>query len=200
MARRALRRQSWSANIAEANLHCRSPAMSCRAPESARRRRWHRTSSTCVVSGAVIRDANRPALRKRRSQRRSCRTQKPAGGKSGRLWLSLGTHLSVSAALAARRSLSQAIRWRSSRWSRSSSISAFSDEQARERPSTRLLNGRVAAAPELAAAKRPLREAKRQPLAEDCDVRPRDCVSMHDRVRDCSKVDGSANSCDRRRA
>ncbi len=34
--------------------------------------------------------------------------------------------------------------------------------------------GRVAAAPELAATRRPLRQAKRQPLIEDRDVRPRD--------------------------
>jgi hypothetical protein len=60
--------------------------------------------------------------------------------------------------------------------------------------------GRVAAAPELAATRRLLREGKRQPLTKDCDVRPRDCVPMHGRVRDCSKVDGSANGYDCRRA
>ena len=43
--------------------------------------------------------------------------------------------------------------------------------QARADPGFR--SGRVAAAPELAAARRLLREAKRQPLTEDCDVRPR---------------------------
>ena len=47
--------------------------------------------------------------------------------------------------------------------------------------------GRVAAAPELAATTRPLREAKRQPLIEDYDVRPRDCVPTHGRVRACSR-------------
>jgi hypothetical protein len=41
---------------------------------------------------------------------------------------------------------------------------------------------RVAAAPELGATRRPLREAKRQPLTENCDVRPRDCVPMHGHV------------------
>ena len=50
-----------------------------------------------------------------------------------------------------------------------------------------LWSGRVAAAPELAATRRPLREAKRQPLIEDCDVRPRDRVPMHVHVRACSR-------------
>ena len=60
--------------------------------------------------------------------------------------------------------------------------------------------GRVAAAPELAATRRPLREAKRQPLTEDCDVRPRDCVPTQ-RPRPCLlEIDGSANGDDRRRA
>ena len=48
-------------------------------------------------------------------------------------------------------------------------------------------SGRVAAAPELAATRRPLREAKRQQLIEECDVRPRDCVPMHGRVRAWSR-------------
>ena len=56
------------------------------------------------------------------------------------------------------------------------------------RPRTYCWSGRVAAAPELAATRRPLREAKRQPLIEDCDVRPRDCVPMHGRVRACSRA------------
>jgi hypothetical protein len=48
--------------------------------------------------------------------------------------------------------------------------------------------GRVAAAPELAATRRSLREAKRQALIEDCDVGPRDCVPKHGRgVRACSR-------------
>ena len=51
----------------------------------------------------------------------------------------------------------------------------------------RCRNGRVAAAPELAATRRPLREAKRQQLIEECDVRPRDCVPMHGRVRAWSR-------------
>ena len=65
--------------------------------------------------------------------------------------------------------------------------------------------GRAAAAdelrqrPELVATRRPLREAKRQPLTGDCDVRPRDCVPMHGRVRACSSSIGSANGYDRRR-
>ena len=46
--------------------------------------------------------------------------------------------------------------------------------------------GRAAAAPELAATRRPLREAKRQPLIEDSDVRPRDCVAVQRRIRACS--------------
>ena len=50
--------------------------------------------------------------------------------------------------------------------------------------------GRSAAAPEFAATRRPLREAKRQPLTEDCEVRPRDCVPMHGRVRACSESTG----------
>ena len=50
--------------------------------------------------------------------------------------------------------------------------------------------GRVAAAPELAATRRPLREAKRQPLIEDCDVRARDCVPMHGRVHALLEIDG----------
>jgi hypothetical protein len=58
---------------------------------------------------------------------------------------------------------------------------------------------RAAAAPELAATRRPLREAKRQPLIEDCDVRARDCVPMHGRVRALLEIDGSANGYDRRR-
>ncbi len=37
-----------------------------------------------------------------------------------------------------------------------------------------------------AATRRPLRQAKRQPLIEDCDLRPRDRVPMHVHVRACS--------------
>lgn len=48
-----------------------------------------------------------------------------------RLRLSPRTNLSSRAAPAARRSLSQATRWGSPRWSFSSSTSAFSNEQAR---------------------------------------------------------------------
>ena len=47
--------------------------------------------------------------------------------------------------------------------------------------------GRAAAALELAATSRRLREAKRQPLTDDCDIRARDCVPMHGRVRACSR-------------
>ena len=47
--------------------------------------------------------------------------------------------------------------------------------------------GRVAAAPELAPTRRPLREAKRQPLIGDCDVRPWDCEPTHGRVRACPR-------------
>ena len=47
--------------------------------------------------------------------------------------------------------------------------------------------GRAPAAHELAASRRPFREAKRQPLTDDCDVRPRDCVPMHGCVRACSR-------------
>ena len=51
---------------------------------------------------------------------------------------------------------------------------------------SRSLVGRVAAAPELAATRRPLRDAKR-PLTEDCDVHPRDCVPLHTCVCACSR-------------
>ena len=54
-------------------------------------------------------------------------------------------------------------------------------------PISDLWNGRAAAAHELAATRRPLREAKRQPLIEDYDVCPRDCVPTHGRVRACSR-------------
>jgi len=52
----------------------------------------------------------------------------------------------------------------------------------------RIFMPRVAEAHELAATRRPLREAKGQPLIEDCDVGPRDCVPMHARVRVCSRL------------
>jgi hypothetical protein len=45
--------------------------------------------------------------------------------------------------------------------------------------------GRRAAAPELAATRRPLPKAMRRPLIEGCDGRPRDCVPMHGRVCAC---------------
>jgi hypothetical protein len=56
----------------------------------------------------------------------------------------------------------------------------------------RIRDGRVAAAPELAATRRPLRQAKRQPLIEDCDVRPGDLHACA-RPRPCLlEIDGSA--------
>jgi hypothetical protein len=48
--------------------------------------------------------------------------------------------------------------------------------------------------------KRSLREAKRQPLIEDGDVRPPDCAPMHGRVRAQLEISGSANGYDRCRA
>jgi hypothetical protein len=48
-------------------------------------------------------------------------------------------------------------------------------------------DGRVAAAPEFAAAKRPLCEAKRQPLIEDCDVRPRELDASARAAFACSR-------------
>ena len=54
-------------------------------------------------------------------------------------------------------------------------------------PPPGLWNGRVTAAPELAATRQLVREAKRQPLIEDCNVRPRDCVPMYGRVGACSR-------------
>jgi len=47
-------------------------------------------------------------------------------------------------------------------------------DELRQRPSSRRRGDRFA---------RP----KRQPLIEDCDVRPRNCVPMHGRVRACSR-------------
>ena len=61
----------------------------------------------------------------------------------------------------------------------------------------RCCSGRVAAAPELAATRRPLREAKREPLIEGRDVRPRDCVPKHDPRPCLLEIDGSANGYDR---
>ena len=56
------------------------------------------------------------------------------------------------------------------------------------------------AAPELAATRRPLRQAKRQPLIEDRDVRPRD-LHVCARPRPCLlEIDGSANGDDCGRA
>jgi len=58
----------------------------------------------------------------------------------------------------------------------------------------------VAAAPELAATRRPLREAKRQPLIEDRDVRPRD-LHAYAGLRPCLlEIHGSANGHDCLRA
>jgi hypothetical protein len=48
-------------------------------------------------------------------------------------------------------------------------------------------SGRVAATPEFAATRRLLREAKRKQLIGECDVRPRDCVPTHGRVRAWSR-------------
>ena len=72
---------------------------------------------------------------------------------------------------------------RGQRWGlRSPWVSSHASEARR-----RCWSGRVAAAPELAATRQLVREAKRQPLIEDCDVRPRDCVPMYGRVGACSR-------------
>ena len=60
--------------------------------------------------------------------------------------------------------------------------------------------GRAAAAPELAATRRPLRQAKRQPLIEECDVCPWDPRACA-RPRPCLlEIEGSANGYDCRGA
>jgi hypothetical protein len=64
----------------------------------------------------------------------------------------------------------------------------------------RCREGQVAPAPELAVTRRPLRQAKRQPVIEDRDVRPRDLHACA-RPRPCLlEIDGSANGYDCRRA
>ena len=63
---------------------------------------------------------------------------------------------------------------------------------------TRCRKGRVAAAPEFAATRRPLREGKRQPLSEDGEIRLRDCAPMHGRLRACSESTAQQPASDRR--